>query len=247
MIKKIFLTLAALLVPLLADAGPPFSTDDPEPVDYKKWEVNYGLNGSHNQDGTSGYAPQFDANYGIAHGVQFHFQPQLAYNRQPGSHAFGVGDTELGLKYRLTAESEEPGHWLISLYPLLELPTGDSNRNLGSGASSQFLPIWFQTTRGHWTFYGGGGYWFNHASGSQNAWAGGWVALYKVTEGLQLGGEVFGKTAEIKGGRSSTSFNLGGTYRLAPDYNLLFSAGHGLSNVSSNNQGAAYMALQVTY
>jgi hypothetical protein len=245
--NKRLLLLPGLLLALSAHAGPPFVTDDPEPVDFQKWEVNYALTGNHNQTGTSAFLPQVDMNYGIAEGVQFHIQPQLAYTHQNGSRAFGLGDTELGLKYRLTPETEDHSQWMISLYPLLELPTGDSSRGLGTSTSSQFLPIWFQTTRGEWTFYGGGGYWLNHASGSRNAWAGGWVALYRFTERLQLGGEIYGRTAETVDGRSSTSFSVGGTYTLHEGYNLLFSTGHGLSNVATNNQGAAYIALQVAY
>jgi hypothetical protein len=75
--NKLLLCLALLwAVPCLA--GPPFVTDDPEPVDYQKWEVNYALTGSHNQAGTGAFLPQVDMNYGIAEGVQFHMQPQLA-------------------------------------------------------------------------------------------------------------------------------------------------------------------------
>lgn len=244
--NRYYLLLSLLLLPVSAHAGPPFVTDDPEPVSYREWEVNYALSANHNQGGSNAYLPQVDMNYGIAEGVQFHLQPQIAYNHQ-SNRAFGLGDTELGLKYRLTPETEDRSQWMVSLYPLVEIPTGDSSRALGGGTSNQFLPIWFQTTRDHWTLYGGGGYWFNHANGSRNAWAGGWVALYRFTEHLQLGGEIYGKTAETLDGRSSVSFNLGGTYALAEGYNLLFSTGHGLSNVTANNQGTVYVALQVVY
>lgn len=235
-----------VLLATSAHAGPPFVTDDPEPVDFKSWEVNYAMTGTHNTSGTSGYAPQVDANYGIAPGVQLHFQPQLAYTNTP-SRAYGLGDTEFGVKYRLTPESDNERDWMVSLYPLIEVPTGSAARNLGAGASSAYIPLWFQTTRNGWTTFGGGGYWFNHGDGTRNAWAGGWAALYQFTDRLELGGEVFGKTADVIGERGSTSFNLGGTYNLAKDYSLLFSAGKGLTNVAETNRESVYLALQVLY
>lgn len=244
---KVLPYFSAVLFTTLAYAGPPFITDDPEPVDYQAWEVNYALTGSRDRNGTSAFLPQIDTNYGIASGVQFHVQPQLAYTSQGGSRAYGLGDTELGLKYRLTPESENADDWMASLYPLVEIPTGNASRNLGAGASSFYLPLWLQTSRNGWTTYGGGGYWVNNGPNAKNAWAGGWVALYQVTERLQFGGELLGKTADIPGGHGTTGFNLGGTYGLAKDYNLLFSAGRGLTNAADSNEKSVYLALQVLY
>jgi hypothetical protein len=44
---------AAFVVPMLARTGPPFVTDDPEPAEYGRWEVNYALTGTLVQDGGS--------------------------------------------------------------------------------------------------------------------------------------------------------------------------------------------------
>ena len=48
---------AAVLIPGSALAGPPFRTDDPEPVDYKHWEFYTFTAGTHVQDDTSGIGP----------------------------------------------------------------------------------------------------------------------------------------------------------------------------------------------
>jgi hypothetical protein len=246
-VSKIFSFLAATLLATFAHAGPPFITDDPEPVEYQRWEVNYGLTGTHNKIATVAFLPQVDMNYGISPGVQLHLQPQLGYASQAGVRSYGLGDTEMGLKYRLTPESQYPADWMIGLYPLVEVPTGNASRNLGAGAFSQYVPIWFQTSRSGWTLYGGGGYWFNHGPDTKNAWAGGWVALYQFTERLQFGGEVFGKTADMAGSRGALSFNLGGIYQMEKSYALLFSSGRGLMNVANNNQASVYVALQALY
>lgn len=228
-------------------AGPPFITDDPDPVNYQSWEINNAVVGTRVAGQTSAFAPQIDANYGILPGVQFHFQPQMAYYSAPGQHAWGLGDTELGLKYRLTPADAPEGSWEASLYPLVELPTGDANRNLGSGTWREFLPLWVQTVRGNWTFYGGGGYWFNGGVFGQNAWQLGAVALYQFTPKLQLGGELMTLTATTIGGQSTRGFNVGGNYALTEGYSLLFSLGQGLINVSTTDQASFYLALQITY
>ena len=41
-------------------AGPPYLTDDPEPVDYQHWEVYIGSQFSKDLDGWSGTAPHFE-------------------------------------------------------------------------------------------------------------------------------------------------------------------------------------------
>jgi hypothetical protein len=224
-------------------AGPPFVTDDPEPVEYQRWEVNYALSATHAQGQTLAFLPGIDANYGAAPGLQLHVQPQLAYANASTGRTYGLGDTEVGIKYRVTPASDRLDEWTISLYPRYEFPTGNANRNLGTGSSSLYLPMWLQTTRAGWTTYGGGGYWVNSGAGNRNAWAAGWVALYQFTEKLQIGGEVFAKTADTADGRGSSGFNLGGTYGLAADYSVLFSAGRGLNNATSTNQASVYVAL----
>ena len=242
---------AALILVLLgasplAHAGPPFVTDDPEPAELHTWEVNYAVNGTHGRGSTTASLPGADINYGAATGLQLHVQAQMAYSSGNGAMAHhGLGDTELGVKYRLTAESDDASDWMVSLYPLLELPTGNASLNLGAGKSSLYLPVWFQTTRAGWTFYGGGGYWINPGSGQRNAWAGGAVALYQLTGSLQLGAELFGKTATQVLGSSSNGFNVGGNWNLAKNLSLLFSTGRGLGHAQTDNRFSAYLGLQV--
>jgi hypothetical protein len=232
---------------ILAHAGPPFVTDDPDPVAFRAWEINYGLTYLRAAGISSGSAPSIDLNYGIYPGVQLHLQPQAAYSLTPDGHAFGIGDTEVGVKYRFTPESEDKSAWMLGIYPMLELPTGSANRGLGNGASSVFLPLWAQTTRGGWTVFGGGGYRRNAQGGTKNSWAGGVTALYQVSGRLQFGGEVFGETRTTPEGRASIGTNIGGVYELRKGLALLFSAGAGLRNARSSNKGAFYLGLRTAY
>ena len=47
-------------------AGPPFRTDDPEPVEYQHWELNLFSFGTHIPGATVGVLPGLEANYGAA-------------------------------------------------------------------------------------------------------------------------------------------------------------------------------------
>ena len=84
-----------------AQAGPPFRTDDPVPVDYQHWEV-YGFSqATHVRDDTSGALPALEVNYGAAPNLQIHLVAPLAFDAPEGSGMqYGYGDTELGVKYR---------------------------------------------------------------------------------------------------------------------------------------------------
>jgi len=48
---------AAVLIPSAANAGPPFRTDDPEPVEYQHYEFYTFTTGTHISGDTSGFGP----------------------------------------------------------------------------------------------------------------------------------------------------------------------------------------------
>ena len=230
-----------------AYAGPPFVTDDPEPVDLHAWEINYGATWLRTMGGNGGAMPGIDLNYGAMPNVQLHAQPQVAYTRGSGGNAVGPGDLELGVKYRLTGPDQPRSDWIAGIYPMLEPPTGSERRGLGAGAHSVYLPLWLQTTRGRWTVFGGAGYWLDYGAGSHNAWAGGITALYQVDARLQFGAEWYGSTRHRVDAVAATGSNLGGILQLHDNLALLFSVGHGLHNARATNQGAAYIGLRTSF
>ena len=245
--RATWIAAAFLMLAPPAYAGPPFVTDDPEPPEYGKWEINSALAGTAAHGGGDATLPVIDANYGALPGLQLHIQPQMTYVHAPEGTHFGFGDLEIGAKYRFIEEDESGWVPAVAFYPLLQLPTGDKRRGLGAGVTRTFLPIWAQKTIGNWTVYGGGGYGINPGADSKNAWLAGAVALYQFTEKLQFGGEVYLQTAEAPGDKDAPGFNLGGSYGLTEDLNLLFSAGCGLANASENNRFSGYLGLQVIY
>jgi hypothetical protein len=235
-LKKIVLVLVVTALFFgwsTAFAGPPFRTDDPEPVGYRHGEVYLFSTGTRDADGTSGVGPAVEFNYGILPDTQFHIISPVAFNAPHGrASSSGYGDTELGIKYRFVHQTDTLPD--AGTFPLVEIPSGDAHKGLGSGKAQFFLPVWLQKDFGKWTIYGGGGYWVNPGSGNRNWWFSGVLLQYSFTEDLYLGGEVFHQTGETAGGKNSTGFNIGGGLPLPGECQILFSAGSGLHHASTN-------------
>ena len=232
---------AMIVVPALA--GPPFITDDPEPVDLHHWEV-YAFSAATQVKGDfGGTMAGTEVNYGAAPNLQLHLIVPLAFDAPGGGPTqTGIGDIELGMKYRFYDSDKLQ----IGVFPLLEVPTGDSKLGLGSGYAREYFPIWVQKDFGRWTTYGGGGYWNNPGPGNQNYWFAGWLLQRQVTDNLALGAELFHQTADTIGGRGTTGFNAGGVYDFNDHDHLLFSAGRGLQNAQPANEFSYYFAIQWT-
>jgi hypothetical protein len=248
--RAIALLLGALaLVPAAAHAGPPFRTDDPEPVELGHYEFYTFASGTHVKGDTSGVGPAFEYNYGLIPNGQFHVVAPMAFDSpEGGPNQFGYGDTELGFKYRFIQEDEKGARPQVGVFPMLELPTGDQSRSLGTGHLRLYLPLWVQKSFGDWTTYGGGGYWVNQGAGTddKNYWFFGWLLQRKVTDKLTLGGELFHQTADTIGGKDSTGFNLGAIYDFDEHNHLLVSAGRGIQGAADTNLFSWYVGFQIT-
>lgn len=234
---------AALLRSSPALAGPPFLTDDPEPVEYKNWEVYLASQGALDRGGTSITAPHVEINYGVFPNVQLHMIAPMEYVKPEGAPShYGFGDLELGVKYRFIQEND----WRpqVGLFPLLEVPTGDKDKGLGTGEVHAFLPVWLQKSWGPWKTYGGGGYWINPGAGNKDYLFFGWLVQRDLSKYFTLGAEIFHQTQSEVGGDSSTGFNVGGMINLTEEHHILFSAGR---DFSGPNVASFYVAYQLTF
>lgn len=205
-------------------AGPPFDTDDPEPVEFKHWEYYISsLNGY--QSGTwSGTAPHFETNYGVISNVQIHLLLPINYNFPAHQKAdFGYADTEFGIKFRFVQETDNTPQ--IGTFPIIEIPTV-KNSEFSDGKTKIFLPVWLQKSWGKFQSYGGVGYWFNPGSGNKNWIYSGWELQYAFSQVLMLGGELYYHTASVKNGKSIAGFNLGGSVSPSEKFHFIFSFGH---------------------
>jgi hypothetical protein len=230
------LLLCALLAfgtPALA--GPPFITDDPEPVGLHHWEVNTAAAGSWRESAYSIGLPSIDINYGPTADLQLHALPLYSIGRGDGTTVRGVDDTEIGFKYRFFDHRMPDGSSLmLGIYPMYRLATGAHRLGSDRGTHGVLLPIWAEYEGSEWTTYGGAGCRINHAPGGKDSIFTGMTVLRKIHEGLQLGGEVFHETATAKDAGGSRGFNLGGIVALTRATNLLWSVGRTSGDGGSN-------------
>ncbi|MGA2405103.1 MAG: hypothetical protein ABSG91_25975 [Syntrophobacteraceae bacterium] len=242
-VVNIAVFIALLFVPFPALAGPPFLTDDPEPVEYKHWEIYFASMSEEQHGGVSMTAPHLDVNYGIAPNFQLHFTTPMEYVKPPGlpSH-YGYGDTELGVKWRFF--QNEDARFLASIYPLLEVPTGAESRGLGNGQAQVFLPLWLQKGWGPWQTYGGGGYWINPGDGHKDFGFLGWQVQREMSKCLTLGAELFYETPRDTADERHFGFNIGTIINVTEKHHILLSAG---TDIIGPTDFYSYIAYQLTF
>jgi hypothetical protein len=225
------IALAASLNLLLTTrvfAGPPFLTDDPEPVDYQHWEAYLFGNGDHTSGGYIVNGPAVEINYGALPDTQLHLiVPMTTVGGDGMPMRSGLGDTEFGIKYRFRHETN--GWPQIGIFPMVELPTGDEARGLGNGRAWFRLPLWLQKSFGAWTTYGGGGAVLNSAPGQHDYSFSGWLLQRDFGPHLTLGGEIFGQGKDADDDHGFAALNFGGSYNINEHFSLLFSAGHSVA------------------
>lgn len=237
------IVILALSLPANAFAGPPYITDDPEPVEYQHWEIYFASQFLKQPEAWTGTGPHLEVNYGPVPNVQLHVIAPLVFDApNEGATSYGYGDTELGIKFRFIQE----GDWMpqVGTFPLLEVPSGSHDRNLGSGHLQTLLPMWLQKSMGKWTAYGGGGYWINPGADNRNWWFTGLVIQRQVLPNLTPGFELFHGTSQEVGGPPEAGINLGLIWDLTDTQHIILSAGPA---IEGTNQLQGYFAYQLTF
>ncbi|MEA3208354.1 MAG: hypothetical protein QOE70_1411 [Chthoniobacter sp.] len=239
---KSFLALVVLTLPRAVHGGPPFVTDDPEPVEFRHWEILLATQQYHSAEGWNGTGPHLEVNYGPAPDVQLHVILPLAYNRPAHSLSrWGYGDTELGIKYRFLHETDSRPQ--IGFYPIVELPTGSHSEDLGNGKAQLLVPLWLQKKAGDWITFGGGGYWFNPGQGNHDYWFAGWSLQHRAPKVLNSGLEIQFRSPVAVGVPASVALNGGFTWDLSETSHILFSAGH---TIVGRSEFQGYCAFELT-
>jgi hypothetical protein len=245
-----------LLSPAMGLAGPPFQTDDPEPVDLGHYEFYIFSNVDGTPVETDPSGPAFEFNWGALPNTQLHlvaFLGAIVPSNDPryapagaGPSAYGLLDTELGVKYRWVKESKYVPE--IGTFTMIELPTGSYARGLGVGKAWYKLPVWLQKTWGPWTTYGGGGYQIVNQVDYKSFPYAGWLLQRDIGEKWTLGGEIWHHGAEgfaTPQTREATMFDFGGYYYFRkPAFQLLFNLGH---TIVGQSETYAYLGLYWTW
>jgi hypothetical protein len=248
--------LALLLASSSARAGPPFQTDDPMPIDFRDYELYAFATSDGTPIVTAAAGPAIEFNWGALPNVHLHIIVPLAAafpSNNPqfapvgiGPNAYGLGDIEIGIKYRFIQESKHRP--MVGTFPMFELPSGSASWGLGVGKVWYRLPLWAQKSFGPWTTYGGAGETVVPQTGYRNFTYGGWLLQRDIGKKLTLGTEVFSHGAEglaTPQTKAATLVDFGGYYYVRnPGFQLLFCYGH---SVAGQRENYAYVGLYWTW
>lgn len=237
--RRLLLAAAALL-PSPALAGPPYDTDDPEPTDYRHWEIYLFGAGARSLGAFDGVAG-LDLNYGAAKNLQLTATLPIDFTRGPGART-GIGDVELGIKYRFY--QDEAAGFSIAAFPRVILPS--SGKRYGSGKTGMLLPVWAQKDVGKWSLFGGGGYAINPGAGNRDYWQVAGAVTRELSSRLSLGVEATHRGPDAFGARPTTTLGVGGIWRIKGPLSLLASAGPSFAG-RSGDKYHAYVALGLNF
>lgn len=220
----------------------PFLTEDAEPVEFNHGEFNLFSTldkSSQPENEPDLNAPAVELNFGPAPNVELHLIIPYAWSLPRAAlSAHGIGDTEIGIKYRFLQETKNIPQ--ITVSPLMEIPSGNAHKNLGNGKLWFKLPISIQKSWGNWTTYGGGGYAINSSKNMRDYPFAGWLLQKNLNENLTLGLEIYTQGANSINTHSRTLLNTGGSYNFTQHLSLLFSAG---GSIIGEKHTVAYIGL----
>jgi hypothetical protein len=253
---SLFLVLMLTVPHLWAQAGPPFQTDDPTPVDLGHYEfyVFGTVDGTPAEIDPTG--PAFEFNWGAIPNIQLHailpFGAVLPSNNPvyapggTGTSAFGLTDMELGVKYGFIKQTKRRPQ--IGSFTMFEIPTGNSTKGLGVGRVWYKLPIWVEKEFGPWSLCGGVGYTVVPQTGYDNFLYGGFLVKREINKKLEMSAELFSHAREgfaAAQTQASTMIDAGGYYHFkSPGLQLLFAYGHSIAGQTENY---GYLGLYKTW
>jgi hypothetical protein len=234
--KRRFLRALALLVGITACisvspavAGPPFKTDDPEPTDFRNWEIYAGSEYENGNGGVVAALPFAEFNFGALPNVQVTIAASGEYTATSSTHHYAYGGTDFGVKYRFVQESDNRPQ--IAFAPQISIPATAGDHAI------PFLPIWLEKNWGPWTAYGGGGLYLNSGEGNRNFTYIGGVLKRPISPVTTLGVEFYGQSPDTVDATYTTGTTIGLTTQLGEYHAILFSIGRAFN---SNNTFSAY-------
>lgn len=186
---------------LIAQAGPPFLTDDPETPGNGHLLINFGLIGERNRQAGSYQTPDLDLNYGLGPRIQLRYEVPFAIAEiEPnpaegieGNVVAGPGSSLLGTKFRFYehhgkqtgSDDEKSVNFSVSIYPQLALSPGRSvARKVVEPGPDFLLPLEANGRLGPIRIDGEVGYHFGNHSLAQR-WIRGLVVGHEFSDRLE--------------------------------------------------------------
>jgi hypothetical protein len=210
----------------LAQAGPPYLSNDPGVPGARNWEINLALAPTLTRGGSQLQIPQIDLNYGVGDDIQL--TAEIPYVIESGSgvpQASGWGNALPGIKWRFLNQGEEG--WQASVFPQVE--TGASvlaqQRGIAGPGPRYLLPVEVEKRLGPLDVDLEVGEYLPVQGAHERIV--GLVVGRSVTERLEIDTEIYDDRAD-GALPHQTTFDVGGRYTLHPGVIALFMAGHTL-------------------
>ncbi|MHC4445352.1 MAG: hypothetical protein ACYTBZ_06275 [Planctomycetota bacterium] len=228
-------------------AGPPLITDDPDTPGKGGWEINLSYNLEVTRErivelmpsgrtrtklhlAREHMVPLLDINYGLMENDQWKIEFPLLIEREPdGTYQRGIGDLEVGWKFRFLEQDQFPVS--LSIYPQAVIPTGDHRRGLGASKPQYVFPLQIGRHFGddRLFLYGEVGYAAFMARDQDDGWFYGLAVEYQLFEGFDILGEINGKVPVTGPSHPHVLFNLGCKYQLSEYLKLIVAMGRSFS------------------
>ena len=226
----------------VAQAGPPFLSNDPGTPGNGYWEINLAAAQTIERGSASYQLPQIDVNFGIGDRIQLTYQiPYVVDTRDGQSSHAGWSNANPGVKWRFIDQGEDG--WQVSLFPQVE--TGSTlsaqQRGVGSPGPRLLMPLEAATKLGAVELDMEAGYFFPKRGPREEIF--GLVAGHSFAERFDLAVELY-RDHPLGPQSSSTTLDLGGRYELRRGLIALFMAGRG---VGGEPQFIGYFGVQILF
>jgi hypothetical protein len=230
----------------LAQGGPPLLTDDPGTPGAGHSELNIAF-GIEKSKGESLYdVPLFDFNYGVGERFQLKFEvPWLIRNETLESTRSGLGNLLLGFKGRFLDEHQTGVD--MSVYPQVNFNTTAHSRRSGLVPEGMeiLLPAEVAKDLGPVSVNLELGCLLREEG--EEEWVWGFALSRKVTNEIEVLGEVHGETARGFH-HGELVWNLGARIKLSELNSILVSVGRGIRGESRGEPGLiGYIGLQFNF
>ena len=230
--RKLMLAMWFVVVVSTATAQQPFVTDDSDTTPKRHFHFEFSNEFDWLQRAAFPSVRQntadFELDYGLFDRLEIGIEsPLLTIFNAPGTNprsVSGLGDTNLSLKYNFLREHENSRAPALAIAFNLELPTGDTKRQLGSGLADYYMNGIVQkslTRKTKLRLNGGILFSGNETTGvigikaRGTVFTGGGSLVKKFTPKLQLGIELTGALeSNFQLGKGQLQTLVGGNYQL---------------------------------
>jgi len=227
-----------------AQGGPPYLTNDPGTPGDGNWEINLASMQTIARGIASYQTPQIDLNFGLGPAIQLTYE--IPYVIQTTAHeptTSAWGNAYPGIKWRFLDQGE--GGWQMSTFPQLETAGSARGRAAGIAGPGPRLLLPFEVTKrvGSLDLDFEAGYYFPDHGPKERIF--GLVAGKPLTERFELDAEIYDDRAQDVTPRSTT-FDVGGRYKLRPGIIALFMLGRSISGFGADQpQFMGYIGIQL--